>query len=170
MCQVTDTILEFLYMCGFFFSRKNKKETHMEKGFWALLTVWEKRWLPLLLSISVTMTGDGGENDFSFCGDALLWWITLCCRLLAGPVSLAYVSHVPQGGCHIITLCACVCTYVCVYVCVCVLFQWGICHPCSLNRGGQRTAVVSLWSWCPFRGAEQDGTGSNKGWHPWHSF
>lgn len=159
MCQVTDTILEFLYVWGFFFPQgKTKRNTYGERFLSPPDCVGE--------TMIATMTGDGGENDFSFCSDALLWRITLCCRLLAGPVSLAYVSHVPQGGCHIITLRPCVCTY----VCVCVLFQWGICHPCSLNRGGQRTAVVSLWSWCPFRGAEQDGTGSNKGWHPWHSF
>lgn len=30
-----------------------------------------ERLLPLLLSISETVTGDGGENDFGFCRDAL---------------------------------------------------------------------------------------------------
>lgn len=41
------------------------------------------------LSITVTMTGDGGENDFSFRSDALLWRTLACCLLLAGSVSLA---------------------------------------------------------------------------------
>lgn len=41
------------------------------------------------LPITVTMTGDGGENDFSFCSDALRWRTSTCCLLLAGSVSLA---------------------------------------------------------------------------------
>lgn len=88
MCRVPDTVLEFVRL---FF--KQEKDAY---GEWFAspppLTVWEKRWLSLLLSIGVTMTGDGGENDFGFCSDALLRRIRPCCRLLAGPVSLACVT------------------------------------------------------------------------------
>lgn len=45
-----------------------------------------------LLSFSAALTGDGGENDFSFCSDALLPRITRRCRLLAAAVSLACVT------------------------------------------------------------------------------
>lgn len=88
---------------SFFSSPEREKEKHL----WFLPTVWERRWLPLLLSISVTMTGDGGENDFGFCSDALLWRITLRCRLLAGPVSLACVTRASRRVSHNNFVCMC---------------------------------------------------------------
>lgn len=72
--------------------------------------------MPLLLSISVTMTGDGGENDFGFCSDALLWRITLCCRLLAGPVSLACVTRASRQWRVSHNNSACMRLYICVRV------------------------------------------------------
>lgn len=95
---------------SFFYFKSGRKKW----GLWVVLAVWEKRWLPLPLSIRVTMTGDGGENDFGFCSDAPLWRITLCCRLLAGPVSLACVTCTSRRVSHNNFVCACVCKCVCV--------------------------------------------------------
>lgn len=148
---------------SFFYFKSGRKRW----GLWVVLTVWEKRWLPLPLSIRVTMTGDGGENDFGFCSDAPLWRITLCCRVLAGPVSLACVTCTSRRVSHNNFVCACVCKCVRARERPC---QWRICHACSLSRASQGSAALWLWSRRPFRGDVQDDAGSNKGWHPEHPF
>lgn len=94
-----------------------------------------------LLSFSAALTGDGGENDFSFCSDALLPRITRRCRLLAAAVSLACVTCAQRRVSDNNFVCVCVykCPRVCPCVCVCARCHWRICHPCWLSRGSQRS-------------------------------
>lgn len=83
-----------------------------------------------LLSFSAALTGDGGENDFSFCSNAplpLLPRITRRCRLLAAAVSLACVTCAQRRVSDNNFVCACVRARVlvfinarvCVRACVC---------------------------------------------------
>lgn len=74
-----------------------------------LLQCVGERMIALLLPITVTLTGDGGENDFSFRSDALLWRTSACCLLLAGSVSLACDTRASRRVSHN--------KFVCVYAC-----------------------------------------------------
>lgn len=134
MCgnELTTTILEIAYLRLIYFIQGEEKKTW--ERFFILLQCVEGRMIALLPSITVTVTGDGGENDFSFPSDALLWRTLACCLLLAGSVSLACDTRASRRVSHNNFACGCMC------VCACER----ICHPCCLRRETYRKTLVLL--------------------------
>lgn len=65
-----------------------------------LLQSDRERMIAHLLSGTVTMTGDGGENDFSFRSDALRWRTSPRCLLLAESVSFACDTRASRRVSH----------------------------------------------------------------------
>lgn len=120
---MTGTILEIVYLRLISFIQGEEKETHGER-FLILLQCVGGRMIVLLLSITVTMTGDGGENDFSFPSDALLWRTLACRLLLAGSVSLACDTCASRRVSH----------NKFAYVFACARARERIWRPCCLRR------------------------------------
>lgn len=131
--EMTGTILEIVCLGLSTFIQDEEKETHGER-FLILLQCVGGRMIVLLLSITVAMTGNRGENDFSFPSDALLWRTLACRLLLAGSVSLACNACASRRVSHNMFA----------YVFVCARACERICHPWCLRRGTYRNSVVLL--------------------------